>query len=75
MEVSVHLHAPAALLPGKEPRYPLDRRLDGLQNRSGHGGGEKNLLPLRKSKFGGPASNIIFLYFESTWIFTQGAQI
>jgi hypothetical protein len=30
--VSCHLHAPAALLPGKEPRYPLDRRLGGPQN-------------------------------------------
>jgi len=26
MEVSDHLHAPAALLLGKEPRYPLHRR-------------------------------------------------
>jgi hypothetical protein len=29
-------HAPAALYPqGKDPRYPLDRRLDGPQNWSG----------------------------------------
>jgi hypothetical protein len=27
MEVSDQLHAPAALPPGKERRYPLDRRL------------------------------------------------
>jgi hypothetical protein len=33
------LHAPAALYPrGKDPRYPLDRRLGGPQSRSGHGG-------------------------------------
>jgi hypothetical protein len=35
MEVSGRLHAQAALPPGKEPRYPLDRRLGGPQSRSG----------------------------------------
>jgi hypothetical protein len=29
MEVSDRLHALATSLPGKSPRYPLDRRLDG----------------------------------------------
>jgi hypothetical protein len=42
MEVSGQLHASAALPPGKEPRYPLDKRLGGLQTHSGHGGEEKN---------------------------------
>jgi hypothetical protein len=42
MEVSGQLHAPAALPPGKEPWYPLDRRLGGPQSCSGHGGEEKN---------------------------------
>jgi hypothetical protein len=42
MEVSGQLHAPAALLPGKEPWYPLDRRLGGAQSRSGRGAEEKN---------------------------------
>jgi hypothetical protein len=46
MEVSGQLHASAALPPGKEPLYPLDRRLGGPQNRSGHGGEEKNSQPL-----------------------------
>jgi hypothetical protein len=31
MEVSGQLHDPAALPPGKHPRYPLDRRLGGSQ--------------------------------------------
>jgi hypothetical protein len=32
-------HALAALYPrGKDPRYPLDRRLGGPQSRSGHRG-------------------------------------
>jgi len=42
MEVSGQLHAPAALPPGKEPRFPLDRRMGGPQSRAGHDGEEKN---------------------------------
>jgi hypothetical protein len=42
MEVSGQLHVPAALLRGKRPWYPLDRRLGGPQSRSGRGGEEKN---------------------------------
>jgi hypothetical protein len=42
MEMNGQLHAPAALPPGKEHRYPLDRRLGGPQSRSGHSGEEKN---------------------------------
>jgi hypothetical protein len=43
MEVSGQLHAPAALPPGKAPRYPMDRRLGGPQSWSGRRGVEKNL--------------------------------
>jgi hypothetical protein len=50
MPVSGQPHAPAALPPRKEPYYPLDRRLGGLQSRSGRGGEEKNSnLPHRES--------------------------
>jgi hypothetical protein len=45
MEVSGQLHAPAALPPGKDPRYQLDRRLGGPQSRSGRGGEEKYSQP------------------------------
>jgi hypothetical protein len=38
MEVSGQLHVPAALPSGKEPRYPLDRRVGGPQSLSGRGG-------------------------------------
>jgi hypothetical protein len=41
MEVSGQFHAPAALLQRKSPWYPLARRLDGPQNRSGRGGEEE----------------------------------
>ena len=51
MEVSGQRHAPATLCPsphplGKEPRYPLNRSLDGTQSGSGRFGEQKNLLPL-----------------------------
>jgi hypothetical protein len=46
MGVSGQRHAPAALYPrGKDPRYPLYRRLGGPQSRSGHWGYRKNPLP------------------------------
>jgi hypothetical protein len=45
MEVSRQLHAPTALPPGKNPRYPLDMRLGGPQSRSASGGEEKNSQP------------------------------
>jgi len=35
MEVSGQLHAQATLPPGKDPRLAFDRRVDGIQNRSG----------------------------------------
>jgi hypothetical protein len=47
MKVRSQLHAPAALPPGKEPQYPLDRRLGGRQSRSGHCGVHKTLLLLQ----------------------------
>jgi hypothetical protein len=40
MEASGQLQAPPVLTPGKEPPYPLDSRLGGLQGRSGPGGEE-----------------------------------
>jgi hypothetical protein len=46
MEVSGQFHAPAASPRGKSTWYPLDRRLGGLQSRSGHDGEEKNSHPL-----------------------------
>jgi hypothetical protein len=45
MEVSDQLHDPAASPPGKEPRYPLDRRLGGPQSRSGRHVEEKIVDP------------------------------
>jgi hypothetical protein len=45
MEVSGQLHIPAALSPGKSPRYPLDRRLGRPQRRSGRGDEENNSQP------------------------------
>jgi hypothetical protein len=43
--VSGQLHAPAALPPGKSPRYPFYRRLGGPQSRSGRCGEVKVFYP------------------------------
>jgi hypothetical protein len=45
LDANIQLPASAALPPGKIPRYPLDRRLDGPQNQSRRRGEEK-ILPL-----------------------------
>jgi hypothetical protein len=44
--VSGQLHAPAALPPGKSPRYPFYRRLGGPQSRSGRYGEVKIIYPI-----------------------------
>jgi len=46
MEVTGQIQAPAALSPGKEPRYQLDRRLGGPHGWSGRGGRKKISLSL-----------------------------
>jgi hypothetical protein len=53
MEVCGQLHDPAALPSGKEPRYPLDRRLIGPRRWSGRDGEEKIIpsLPLYIANF------------------------
>jgi hypothetical protein len=45
MEVSGHFYAPATSPHGKSSRYPLDKRLGGLQSQSGRGVKEKNSQP------------------------------
>jgi hypothetical protein len=42
IKLNGQLHALAVLLQGKDPWYPLNRRLGGPQSCSGHGGEEKN---------------------------------
>jgi hypothetical protein len=43
MEVSDQFHAPVAISPGKEPRYPPDRRLGGTRRLSERGAKEKKI--------------------------------
>ena len=52
------LHASAALLPGKDPRYPLDRRLDWSYSQAGHF--------LRKEKSLAPAQNWTWFTWPSS---------
>jgi hypothetical protein len=44
---------------GKNPRYPLDRRLGGPQNRSRRGGVERDLSPCRESNPDRPAYSLV----------------
>jgi hypothetical protein len=46
MDVNGEHHSPAALLPGKNLHYPLNRRLVGPQSHSGRFGEEMNLMLL-----------------------------
>jgi len=46
MEVGGQLQVPVALFPKNKHRYPVDRRMDQPQSRSGHGSEEKKSLPL-----------------------------
>jgi hypothetical protein len=50
MEVSGQIHAPAALPPGKEPWYPLDRRPGEPQSRSGRGGEESSDVKIMEDR-------------------------
>jgi len=52
---------------GKSPRYPLDRRLGRLQNRSGRGGEEKNSKPppeTEPSNHDCPTHSIVAIPYE-----------
>jgi hypothetical protein len=57
MEVSGHLHAPAAQPPCKGLHFPLDTRLGGHQSRSEWDGEEKNsyCCPYRELNLSCPA--------------------
>jgi hypothetical protein len=72
LEVSGHLHAPAAL-----PPYPLDKRLDGPKSRPGRRGEKKILEPIRTrtptpqsssryTDYASVCSAIIFWAYETT---------
>jgi hypothetical protein len=62
--VSGHRHALAALPLRKDPQYPLDRRLDGSQSRSGQHGEEKILDPTGTQTLNPVIQPIIILIIE-----------
>jgi hypothetical protein len=62
MEVSGKLHAPASLPQGRSPWYPLNRRVGGLQSRSGRGG----------EKF--PAQTLLSKYFIEHFLLNVALQ-
>jgi hypothetical protein len=59
MEVNNQLHAVAALHPEKEPRYPFNKRLGGLQSQSGGFGEKKNLCSYRESKHDSSVDQVV----------------
>jgi hypothetical protein len=64
MGVSGKCHAPAALLPGgKDPRYPLYRRLGGPQSRSGQRLEEKSFRLCRGSNLDRPVIQPVARYY------------
>jgi hypothetical protein len=64
--MSGQLHAPAAFPRGKNPRYPLDRRLGETQSRSGHGSKEKKSQPLLAIELGRSARSLVTVLCELT---------
>jgi hypothetical protein len=45
VDVKIQIFLRRFISPGKSPRFPWDRRLGGLESRSGRLGGEKILVP------------------------------
>jgi hypothetical protein len=74
LDVTGQLHAPAALPPGKETRYPLDRRLGGPQSRSGQYGEVKILDPigLELRPLGRPAILLALAVHQARTFIWQG---
>ena len=67
MKASSQIHPTTALLPMKDRRYPLNRRLGGPQSRCGCIGEMKNLLPLTGSQTPHhPAHSLATIYAPAT---------
>jgi hypothetical protein len=64
MEVSGQLHVPAALPPGKGPRYTLDRKLSGSQSQSDAVAYEKNTSFCRETNTLRQASSLVTILTE-----------
>jgi hypothetical protein len=67
--VSDKLHALAAFLPGKKPRYSINRSLGGPQSRSGPFGAEKIILPMPGIEHRPSSSEFITIPTEQSRIF------
>jgi hypothetical protein len=61
MDVSGQLHAQASLPQGRNPCYPLERKLIGPQSQSGRGGAENS----NKSRsLNGIYSDVTYIFFN-----------
>jgi hypothetical protein len=55
------------------PQYPLDRRLDGLQNRYGRGGDEENSLSWRKLNPGRSYCSLLSILTELSRLLSKNS--
>jgi hypothetical protein len=63
------LHPKCFTPQGKSPQYPLDRRLDGLQNQCSCGGEEKeDPCPCQELNPSHPACSLVTILTELSWI-------
>jgi len=76
MEVSGQVYDPATLPPGKNSRYPLDRRLGRPQVLCVRGGEENNSCPCRQLNPGRPARSSFIIVIELWYMyFLQSGKI
>jgi hypothetical protein len=71
MEVSGYLHTLTTLPHGKNPQYPLNRRLDGPQKCSGQFGEKRNLLLLpgiTPRSLENPAHSLVTILTGLSWL-------
>jgi hypothetical protein len=70
MEMSGYIHAPDALPMGKDPRYPLHRRLGGPQSRSESGVKKKKVpsLPLLGIEHCRSVCSLVTIVTELSWL-------
>jgi hypothetical protein len=71
MDLSGQLHAPAALIPGRIPCYPLDMRLVEPQSRSGRGDKEKKRCRCRKSNPGSTDRSLFTILKDSSALLSR----
>jgi hypothetical protein len=71
LDGSGQIHAPTLYIRGKNPKYPLDRKLCGPQNRYGRCGEEEDPCPYWESNLGRPARSLVTILTELSLILSE----